>query len=386
MCKVFQRDVELRYVCYSRQKAHSLGHLTDERVVSGTNTAFTDSENADLSTLLKDMQEKIILPGRLPPKQRKLIFDPSKRAFLEQNPIVIEVDGADHRFTSLDSHKDIPRSRTVLFSAVEKMKTQQDWDKLSSILSGYKKAGIKLKQDELSKIVRVACREGYVSSIIECAKQAERTGLYIADREKLGYIFQALCTKIAEVMAAGVEGPASVAKIEQAVKRAEQVLDVIQRPLHMDHNKHTGPVRNDLHYSLVARGMFLYARAALAQAKQKAGQAATAELTQLQDEVRVLRSLWEPFEGKDVSAVREFAHLNAENDPKFAMSPPLYSRSICWTIKAVELAKNLSIAEAADLSPVTSALESHLGALAKSSKKATFAETYESVVGRKPTW
>ena len=222
------------------------------------------------------------------------------RTRLEQNPVVIEVEGLEHKFSSIDRFKGVENSKTILNRALAKMQTAEDWSNLGTLLAGYKKAGIKLKADHWGKIVRVAGTRGHIYAAIECAKQADQTGLLLKNREAVVRILAFVNDKI-------TESKGDAAETKQALRWAEMVLDLLQRP---EHALSAHPTRERLHFSRVVRGLTLFTRASAVKVKQQAGESVDEDLALLRDEVRLLSSLWEDAVAQHLTQVEEFAKLN----------------------------------------------------------------------------
>ncbi|KAG6011189.1 hypothetical protein E4U54_008227 [Claviceps lovelessii] len=345
---------------------------------------FTETDNAELNSILQSIQNTIILPAHLPEKQREIVFDPKKRSFLEQNPIVIELDGLEHKFSPIDRFKGIDNSKKALAKALNNMHSADDWANLSTLLAGFKKARIKLKPTHWGKIVRLAGIRGHVYAIIECAKQSDKTGLFLKNPEVVLRVLAFVNDKISNSSGAAAES-------KQALTWVEMVLDLLQRPEHAMPAQQT---RERLHYSPLVRGLVLYARASAA----NTGKAGERELDLLRDDVTLLTSLWQDAVGKDLVEVAEFAKLNPTlernanpngNHAPRALNGSAYIQVLAQNIKGVELAQQVLGQEAAEgLSPILKTLESHLQDFATTSEQRTdeWAKEYEKVMGKKPDW
>lgn len=339
----------------------------------------------ELNTILNSIQETIILPAHLPTKQRKLVFNPRNRSHLEQNPIIIEVEGLEHKFSPIDRSKDIENSKTALFRALTKMQSAEDWANLPTLLAGYQKAGIKLKDDHMGRIARLAGTNGQIYTIIECAKQSSKTGLLFRTPEIAVRTLASVNDKI-------TESSWDANETKQALKWTETVLDLLQRPEHAPIAQNT---RDRLHFSRLVRGLALFARASAA----KVGQASEREMNLLRDEVALLVSLWEDAVNKDLWEVPEFANLNPTveryagehgDSPRHRQALPgsAYVQTFAQYIKGIELAEEVLGGEAKALSPILNTLKSHLQDFAaRSANKADrWEEEYEKVMGSKPNW
>ncbi|QLI65463.1 uncharacterized protein G6M90_00g014920 [Metarhizium brunneum] len=344
---------------------------------------FSETDNTELNNTLNSIQEKIILPAHLPEKQRKMVFDPKKRSHLEQNPIIIEVDGLEHKFSSIDRFKGIENSKKALSKALDNMHSAEDWANLATLLAGYKKAGIKLKANHWGKIVRVAGTKGHIFAVIECAKQSDKTGFVFRTPEMVVRVLAFVNDKI-------TESAWDASETKQALKWAEAVLDLLQRPEHAVSSQRT---RERLHFSRLVRGMTVFARASAV----KVGQAAERDINLLRDEVALLSSLWEDAVNKDLSEVPEFANLNPlvernasdnGNHIPEALNGSAYIQVLTQNIRGIELAQEVLGGDAESLSPILNSLKSHLQDFAAKSETRTeaWAEEYEKVMGSKPNW
>lgn len=382
--------------CHSRQFSSSPAHGSSpsapqrssrffaDSPPTGVRAVFAETDNSDLNAILRTIQEKIILPAYLPEKQRKLVFDPKMRSYLEQNPVVIEVEGLEHKFSSIDRFKGIENSKAILAKALGNMHTSEDWKNLGTLLAGYKKAGIKLKPDHWGKVVRVAGSRGQIYAVIECAKQSDKTGLLLTNRETVVRVLAYVNDKTAA-------NPGDVAEARQALRWAEQVLDLLQRPEHM---LQTVRSRDRLHYSRVVRGMVLFARSSAVKAEQEAGESAEQDLSLLRDDVTLLESLWEGGAPQDLATLDEFAKLNPTPERSSgarvpqALNGSSYVQVLAQNIKGIQTTRELLGDEAKSLAPVEDALEKHLSEFVQTAPGRTkgWEDEYEKVVGKTPSW
>ncbi|KHN99526.1 uncharacterized protein MAM_02379 [Metarhizium album ARSEF 1941] len=341
---------------------------------------FSETDNTELNSILNSIQEKIILPAYLPEKQRKLVFDPKKRSQLEQNPIIIEVEGLEHKFSSIDRFKEVENSKKALSRALHKMQSAQDWANLGTLLAGYKKAGIKLKANHWGKVVRVAGRRGHIFAVIECAKQFDKTGLVIRTPETAVRVLAFANDKI-------TESAWDAGETKRALRWVETVLDLLQRPEFRS-------TRQNLHFSRLVRGLAVFSRASAV----KVGQAAERDMALLRDEVALLSALWEGAVDKDLFGVSEFAKLNplverrARDDGEKiipqALNGSAYIQVLTQNIKGIELAQEVLGDDVESLPPILDTLRSHLQDFATKSETRTeaWADEYEKVMGTTPNW
>ncbi|KAH0499063.1 hypothetical protein TgHK011_006280 [Trichoderma gracile] len=355
--------------------------------VHGVSAVFTETDNTEMNKILASIQETIILPAYLPEKQRKLVFDPKMKTYLEQNPIVIEVEGLEHKFSSIDRFRDIDNSKSILSRALASMRTRDDWANLGTLLAGYKKAGIRLKANHWGKIVRMAGQSGNILAVIECAKQAEKTGLLLTNPETVVRILSYINDKI-------TNSHWDEAETKQAQKWADQVLDLLQRKEHAVEGQ---PTRERLHFSRVVRGMTLFTRASAIKVKRDAGEPVVLDIVLLRDEIQLLGSLWKDATDANLEELPDFAKLNptvernaSPNGVKIpkALNGSAYVQALAQNIKGIELAREIVGGEAQVLAPVEAALQNHLRHFVQTSKSSTkgWAEVYEKIVGEAPKW
>lgn len=342
---------------------------------------FTETANSELNQVLNTIQEKIILPAYLPAKQRELVFDPKMRQHLQQNPVVIELDGLEHKFSTIDRFKDVPNSKKVFHAAVGQMQTKEDWENLGTLLTGYNKAGIKLKRENYARAVRLAGESGSIYTIIDCAKQAQKTGLALYDKECLVQLLVQINNKISK------SSDARRAKeTEQAAKWTEIVLDLLHRPEH--------EAKQQPHRSAFVRGLALYAQASAIKAKQQAGEAIEADLKTLTENVEYLVSIWSRRNADEISKFEDFADLSPFYHgwkPGMRVLPGTsYVAAIAQCIKGLSLARELLPDAASSLKAPEVGLQQHLdNYVAESFKQRagpTWAADYEAITGQKPNW
>lgn len=314
--------------------------------------------------ILKEIQESIILPAYLPQKQRRIVFDPAKRTYLEQNPIDIEVEGHEHRFKSIDVTKDVPPARGMLWKALSAMKTREDWANLGTILAGFRKARIALSLDQQAKLMRRATTSGQLGVLIECLKQARETGLYVINKEQLLTLYLAVNRKIHDANG-------DLAEIRQATRWGEIVLELIQRPENMEKTTAGRDTRSFLHFSALARGLLLHARVSLAKARQQAEEPIGGDLVTIKDDLVLLNSLWAPHlrDGTPLSDLGEVKELNPSYAPKKpdglerSVNASAYLHNLAWVIRGIKFGEELSSVEAAPLLPLVESLDKHANEL-----------------------
>lgn len=296
--------------------------VADENKSAGVSALFKRTDNEELNTILHEIQDKIILPAYLPPKQRKIIFSEKKKAYLEQNPIEIEVEGFEHRFKHINRKSDIPPTNEITDKAMRAMKTREDWDNLGTLLAGLKNANQMTDPARMGKILRYVTAAGQTGAAIGCLKQFRETGLVVASKEVLLRLYTSICKDVNEA-----EGNLEV--LQKIQRWSDIVQDVIRRPEHeekirklhvgvdnyaekqmqsasedlkVDLRKIFGATSNaDLANSVFARTMALHPRIAVVKAKQAAGVDAETDIVKLNDEIEAVTSLWYDYQKRDTT-------------------------------------------------------------------------------------
>jgi hypothetical protein len=343
---------------------------------------FAETENPELNKILIDVQEKIILPAYLPEAQRKIVYNPSKSDYIRRNPVVIELDGLEHTFSTIDIKKDIPNSKKALTQATKIMQTKDEWDNIATFLAGYKKAGIKLDRTHYSSLIRRACAAQQEYSIIECAKQVDKTGLSLQYDSSILLLMSSVNQKI--YSSTREEGDTL-----QALKWNRLVWDLIQRPEHQ--RKGSGP-RGLPHSNPVVRGTLLFSQAHAIQAQQAAGESVEKLTKELRDNVEFISSAWSRQEVDDLAKSPYLNKLNVRSgqgsNGKEILSPYYYVRILAQNIRAMELAQEIIGEDAKSLTPILDALEKHAEDFIKagSENRKGLGLEYESITGRKPAW
>ncbi|KAJ3500917.1 hypothetical protein NM208_g17044 [Fusarium decemcellulare] len=354
----------------------------------GLSAIFHETENAELNKTLNEIQEKIILPAYLPPKQRQLVFNAKMRNFIQQNPVIIELDGLEHKFTTINPFKDIPNSKKIFSSALTQMKTREDWENLGTLLAGYKKAGIRLYPEYYARVIRMAGKNNQIYSIIECAKKVQRTGLALNRKDYVALLLSGINNKI-------IQSGGEKAESLQAGKWAELVLDLIQRPEHMLGN--ASPLHR-LHFNPAIRGLVLFTQGSLAKAQQAAAEPTADTEQSLRENVELIVNAWNRFGTDNLAESPVLADLNplpflTRKTTKLTanggyVSPNHYISALAQNIRGMELAQEFLGDSAKDLKPIQDKLEQHLQQFVKDvpNYREGWGQTYESITGRKPNW
>ncbi|RKL34909.1 hypothetical protein BFJ63_vAg1342 [Fusarium oxysporum f. sp. narcissi] len=348
---------------------------------------FAETKNPQLNEILTEIQEKIILPAHLPEKARKLVFNPDKSDYIQRNPVTIEVDGLEHTFKTIDRFHDVPNSMKAFAEATKLMKTKEEWDNISTLLAGYKKAGIKLKRWHADAVTRRAGHHGQPYVVIECAQQVEKTGLSLQRDCTVILLLASINRKI-------ISPKGEESETQQALKWNKMVWDIIQRPEHLAKNT---PPRRQPHMNPVIRGMILFSQASAVKEQQAAGAPVDDLIRELRDNVEFITSAWAERESDDLTSSPYLNPINSRVKPnsdnyvpeRQHVSPFNYILTLTENIRAIELAQEIIGEDAKDLQPIHDLMEKHIeDFVMMSPDKNSFGwdMAYERVTGRQPSW
>ncbi|KAL2021055.1 hypothetical protein VTK56DRAFT_7710 [Thermocarpiscus australiensis] len=146
---------------------------------------FTQTANPELKQILETMREKIILPTYLPPQQRKRMYNPKLKPYLQNDPITLEIDGVVHKFRYVNRVTDLPNTHALVRDAIRAMKTSSDFHNLPMLLEGCERANRKLDETLYPKMIRRAAMANCLRVIIDCIRAVERTGFKLDTSEKI---------------------------------------------------------------------------------------------------------------------------------------------------------------------------------------------------------
>lgn len=192
--------------------------------------AFSPTSSPELDDVLTTIRNKILLPSYLPQDQRKQLFSPKHEQKLRQNPITMEIDSEVLRFGHMDLMKDLPNTRKLLYDAVGRMQTREDFENLPRLLEGLHSAGRRLQTRDYVRIARIAAERGCLYTVIESARMARRTGMRLDASEKVAEILAYVQLKAIDASSKGDK--AAVAASDKALLWSEMVVDLLQGDLH----------------------------------------------------------------------------------------------------------------------------------------------------------
>lgn len=323
---------------------------------------FDKASSPELDEVFTEMLHKIILPAHLPRKQRQIISNAKNAQRIEVDPIVIEVEGYEHRFPILDYRlEQVPNSNQLFWKAVRLMKTRDDWANLTRLTSGYHRAHRQIDAGKMLGIVRWAGRTGNIYAVIDALRNSKVSHLYIRLLPVADNILHYLQTMALDADYA--EKPTRDARTW-----AVMVHELAQDPVHAKQGRQ-GRARWALHREPQVVGQVLHLAAAHA-ALHRSGADEDGRVAKLAEmlaivwpEGRRLKDLHAPYEIADKPARRIGFMMKADAHLALAVSRRISIAS--FIVHGIGLAKRVVEPElAARLEPIEKVLREELAELA----------------------
>jgi len=328
------------------------------------------------------MLHKIILPARLPKKKRKIVFNEKYRQKLQVDPIVIEVDGYEHRFDTLDFHNGtIPASRPLMRQAVRLMSTREDWANLSRMLAGYRNAGRLIRTDDVKDIIANAGKSGNIYAILDALRNVKESDLRIRTLPRADLILY-------WIQMGAVKSGFAEEETTKAKKWAIMLRELMEDE---DHVKNpTWPGRIPLHREPQVVGQVLHMAAARAVYHQdcKDEDGKVAELAETLVHVwPAERGLREIHQSKlsPETKYSEVLRFQDEDDGYLSQSTTCRISVGSFVLNGIELAKKVVAPElAAQLEPIAELLKRDLDADKAANLKAERGwDVYDKLIAKK---
>ncbi|OJJ48431.1 hypothetical protein ASPZODRAFT_14567 [Penicilliopsis zonata CBS 506.65] len=209
-----------------RQQGFNLRQFALTQTRSYAIPSFTPtSSSPELDEALDRVRKGLIIPFSLGEQQRRLVFRKKYAQRLEDNPVVLRLGGAqeEEEYALRPSgHPEAKITKKESLAVVRLFKTPEDWQNAAPLLAGLKKARMVLKQDQREWLVRRAAMAGALGSILECAKQADRTAFWLNEVGVVHRIFFALHVMAQE---ANFE-PVATSKALSLAKQTSRLMDM----------------------------------------------------------------------------------------------------------------------------------------------------------------
>ena len=141
---------------------------------------FDRTSSPELDSILTEILHKVILPAHLPSQKQRLISLERNRQRLAVDPVIVEVDGYEHKFEVLDfKHGHVPKTSPLVRKAFRLMKTREDWANLGRLLSGLALAKRRFRRQEFQLLVQEAGRTRNMYAVLDALTRNKYSGLEV---------------------------------------------------------------------------------------------------------------------------------------------------------------------------------------------------------------
>ncbi|CAI7626630.1 unnamed protein product [Penicillium glandicola] len=150
----------------------------------GSNSAiptFTSTSSPELNEALERFRNELFIPLGLPKRQRKSVFREKYAKQLENEPITVKISETEEFTLTPKQHHDLPSKKQAL-EVLKLMVETKNFSNLFPYLSGLRMSNYAITSDRWEFIIRKTSEAGKLSTVIECARQCNRTGLSLRNR------------------------------------------------------------------------------------------------------------------------------------------------------------------------------------------------------------
>lgn len=186
------------------------------------------SSSSELSNLFTKLRQKVFLPAYLKRAQQNLIYKKKHHNMLRAEPFVIDLGPEQFTLVPVNPLKDIPPHWQNLMRAMELMGANAaDWNaNYVHLLTGFKKARRHpWSQAQAEILLRKPARRGMANVVIDTARHAARTGIYLTHIRTVREVMWACRAK------AEVNGWSSDATT-RAISLAHQLANMLEEKKH----------------------------------------------------------------------------------------------------------------------------------------------------------
>jgi hypothetical protein len=139
--------------------------------------------------------------------------------------VVAKIGDEEFQLQPIDIMNDVPNYVDSTFKALDLMEERGDYENLIGLLEGMNRAkGKVLKRQYYGKIARVLAHAGRQDILLECVRQASRTGFTLNVHDR--------AIQVLAAMSQMAYSDLDAAKTEKAFRWTEQILDLMEEPIH----------------------------------------------------------------------------------------------------------------------------------------------------------
>ena len=191
--------------------------------------SFTTSTSTELNDLFYKIRTRLILPRRLSPEQKALIYKTSKIHVLKEEGIAVTVAGERFKLEHIDRTVDIPDRKKIFDTAIKTMQPG-DWDNFPSLCQAYLELMGRLPTVWIRKAIKSAAEAGRLDIILEAARRGHRTGFLLYRKQSVRQAM--LC-----IRQEALDRKWDSTSLKKALTRAEMLVELL------DHEDHCGDIQ-----------------------------------------------------------------------------------------------------------------------------------------------
>ncbi|CAG8087859.1 unnamed protein product [Penicillium nalgiovense] len=193
----------------------------------GSNAAiptFTSTSSPELDEALERFRNELFIPLALPKRQRKSVFREKYATQLQNEPITVKISETEEFTLTPKTRHDLPSKKDAL-EVLKMMVATKNFSNLFPYLSALRMSNYAINSDRWEYIIRKTSDAGKLSTIIECARQSQRTGLSLSNKNIARRLFFELHRTAAQADFKGIP-------TAKALKLAREAASLMDAPEH----------------------------------------------------------------------------------------------------------------------------------------------------------
>lgn len=144
----------------------------------GSLPTFQPTSSPELDELLGKFRSNVFFPAYLPIPQRNIIYRPKNHHLLTgDEPATAAIGDEVLQMHPLNRMRDEPKMGTSLYRINKLMREARDYRNLAPFMIGCRNSKRALRRPFVEQAVRNACEQDNESAILNCLRQAGKTGL-----------------------------------------------------------------------------------------------------------------------------------------------------------------------------------------------------------------
>ncbi|OJJ83125.1 uncharacterized protein ASPGLDRAFT_173632 [Aspergillus glaucus CBS 516.65] len=215
----------------------SVGSFTQRRNYSrDAIPTFPPSSSPELDQALNRFREELFVPFGLNEQQRRLMFRHKYADILDEEPVTVNIGKDDEPFLLRPMDPMMRPANKEAIDTIALMKTPKDFQNLVPFLTGLRMSHRHIKYGRWEWVIRRANQADALGVILECAKQADKTGLYLKRNALVQRLFFELHRR---AQREEFQDPA----LSKALRLATQAITLMESPEHTQMDPEEDPKR-----------------------------------------------------------------------------------------------------------------------------------------------